>query len=67
MNQIVTLTICTIASMVLVREIRWSNHTLAVLLNMMFVFGFMVRIALLVVIMLASAALLSVVGAYVMG
>ena len=53
--------------MVLVHEICWSNHTLAVLLNMMFVFGFVVRIALLVVIMLASAALLSVVGAYVMG
>jgi hypothetical protein len=67
MNQIVVLTICTVASMMLVREIRWSNHTLAVLLHVMFVFSFVVRIALLIVIMLASAALLSVVGGYVMG
>ncbi len=67
MNQIVVLTICTVASMMLVRKIRWSNHTLAVLLHVMFVFGFVVRIALLIVIMLASAALLSVMGGYVMG
>lgn len=67
MDQIVTWTVCTVASMVLVREIRWSSYAFAVLMHMMFVFGFMVRVALLVVIMLASAALLSIVGAYVTG
>lgn len=39
----------------------------AVLLHVMFVFGFVVRIALLMVIILASAALLSVVDGYVTG
>lgn len=67
MDQIVALTICTVASMMLVREICWPNHTRAVLLHVMFVFGFVVRIALLIVVILASAALLSVVGAYVTG
>jgi hypothetical protein len=53
--------------MVLVREICCSNHMLGVLLNVMFVVGFVIRIALLVVVMLASAALRSVVGTYVLG
>lgn len=67
MRQVVLGWLCMVAGVVVVQQVWGTSTTVAAVCEALYVAGFVIRMLFLVVLMLAGAGLLSVVGANMLG